>query len=481
MMLYKDREYNMEQTKYDVFISYSRKDYVDEHKNVIPGNEVSKIKDALTNAGISYWFDEKGIVSGEDYAAKIVKHIKASKIIVYISSEAANKSDWTRKEIACALMYKKYVIPVLLDDSPFHDSVMLRIVDLDRIDYYLNPQQGLDKLIRSINTYLEDQQAIIARKVADDKRRQEELESQHRLKEEEQKRQKRIDEIETEIAALESQKVEHKKAILQKEQELKLAQVDLEECESKIQKLQQKLQELRDSYFKDKVFSVNGVSFKMIHVEGGKFLMGCNDGEYREMPVHEVTVSDYFIGESEVTQALWKIVMGNNPSRFINDNHPVECVTWFDCQLFIKKLNEQLKHELSGYIFRLPTEAEWEFAARGGKNQEMEYAGNYPVNHIAWYYNNSDNTTHPIKNKLPNELGIYDMSGNVWEWCQDWYGDYNSTPQINPKGPLTGFFRVLRGGSWEGLSSFCRVAFRYSNNPKTSDDHIGIRLALVKP
>ena len=472
----------MEQTKYDVFISYSRKDYVDEHKNVIPGNEVSKIKDALTNAGISYWFDEKGIVSGEDYAAKIVKHIKASKIIVYISSEAANKSDWTRKEIACALMYKKYVIPVLLDDSPFHDSVMLRIVDLDRIDYYLNPQQGLDKLIRSINTYLENQQAIIARKVADDKRRQEELESQHRLKEEEQKRQKRIDEIETEIAALESQKVEHKKAILQKEQELKLAQVDLEECESKIQKLQQKLQELRDSYFKDKVFSVNGVSFKMIHVEGAKFQMGNKDGLYIEKPIHDVTVSDYHIGETTVTQALWMAVMGNNPSYFKGDNLPIECVCWNDCQVFIGKLNEKLEHILSGYRFRLPTEAEWEFASRGGqKSKKYNFSGSNTIDDVGWYENNSNNTTHPVKSKSPNELGLYDMSGNVWEWCEDFYGDYRSSSQINPKGSSSGSYRVLRGGCWNNPSSLCRITYRGGVSPEGQNNTYSFRLALAKP
>lgn len=158
----------MEQTKFDVFISYSRKDYVDEKKNVIPGNEVSKIKKVLTDAGISFWIDEEGIVPGEDYAAKITKHIKICKIFVYISSEAANQSDWTRKEIACALLYKKCIIPLLLDDSPFHDSVILRIADLDRIDYYLNPNLGLEKLVRSIKTYLEE--------LAVEKRRKEEEE-----------------------------------------------------------------------------------------------------------------------------------------------------------------------------------------------------------------------------------------------------------------------------------------------------------------
>lgn len=146
----------MGQKTYDVFISYSRKDYVDEHNNVIPDNEVSKIKEALAKAGVKFWMDEKGIVPGEDFAEKILKHIKASKIVVYISSASANQSEWTRKEIACALMYKKKVIPLLLDDSPFHDAVMLRIVDLNRIDYYINPEKGVESLTKAIKSQLDE-------------------------------------------------------------------------------------------------------------------------------------------------------------------------------------------------------------------------------------------------------------------------------------------------------------------------------------
>ena len=473
----------MDKTRYDVFISYSHKDYVDEQKNVIPGNEISKIKESLTGAGITFWMDEKGIVPGEDFAAKILKHIKACKVFLFLSSVSANQSEWTRKEIACALMLKKHVIPVLLDESPFDDAVMMRIVDLDRIDYYENPQEGISKLISSINTYLKRDKADEARRMADEKRRQEELERQRRQQEEEKKRQEQIEKIETEIAALEAQRTERKKVVLQKEQELKLAQVDLEACEAKIQKLQKKLQELSEPKKKeerDQVFTVDGVSFKMIRVEGGSFMMGSPDNNPDayddEKPPHEVTLSDYYIGETQVTQALWKAVMGKNPSRFKGDNNPIEEVSWTDCQEFINKLNTK-----TGRTFRLPTEAEWEYAARGGnKSRGDKYAGSDNIDEVAWYGNNSERVTHPVKQKKANELGLYDMSGNVWEWCQDWFDRYGSGKETNPTGRSGGSIRVLRGGSWFSDAQGCRVAYRGCGDPDNRDGDVGFRLALVQ-
>lgn len=167
--------------KYDVFISYSRKDYVDENKNVIPNNDVSKIKEALSKAGITFWMDEIGIIPGEDYASKITQHIKACKIFVYISSKAANHSDWTRKEIACALLYKKNLIPLLLDNSPFHDSVILRIADLDRIDYYVNQKLGLEKLVCSIKIILEELATREAHRIEEERKNLEELKLRQEL------------------------------------------------------------------------------------------------------------------------------------------------------------------------------------------------------------------------------------------------------------------------------------------------------------
>ena len=216
----------------------------------------------------------------------------------------------------------------------------------------------------------------------------------------------------------------------------------------------------------------------MIAVKGGTFTMGATSeqtGAFSdESPTHSVTLSDYYIGETEVTQELWTAVMGSNPSCFTgNMQRPVERVSWNDCQTFISKLNE-----LTGETFRLPTEAQWEYAARGGNQaQGRLYSGSNTIDDVAWYTSNSSSTTHPVKTKAPNELGIYDMTGNVWEWCSDWNGAYSSAAQTNPTGPATGSERVFRGGSWFSDATRCRVAGRGSSTPAFSDDNLGLRLA----
>ena len=212
-------------------------------------------------------------------------------------------------------------------------------------------------------------------------------------------------------------------------------------------------------------------------VAGGSFDMGCTreqrDCESDE-PVHWVTLSSYYIGQYEVTQAQWRAVMGNNPSEFQGcDQCPVERVSWEDVQEFIRRLNQR-----TGLKYRLPTEAEWEFAARGGNNSERyQYAGGNNLDEVGWYSRNAENKTHPVGQKKRNELGLYDMSGNVWEWCQDWYGDYPSSAQTNPTGPATGAYRVLRGGSWRGDPRYCRVAARSDDFPGNRFNFLGFRLA----
>ncbi|MBQ9363829.1 MAG: formylglycine-generating enzyme family protein [Bacteroidaceae bacterium] len=232
-------------------------------------------------------------------------------------------------------------------------------------------------------------------------------------------------------------------------------------------------------------YTVNGVSFKMVPVTGGTFWMGAqkrNSSGYNydadayndEAPLHSVTLSDYFMGETEVTQALWVAVMGNNPSNRQGDNLPVEQVSWDDCQEFITKLNT-----LTGQTFRLPTEAEWEYAARGGsKSQGYKYSGSNIIEDVAWYTGNSSSKTHDVGTKQPNELGLYDMSGNVWEWCQDWFDDYSSNAQTNPTGASSGSYRVDRGGGWNYAARGCRVSFRDSCTPTYTNYSFGFRLAL---
>lgn len=227
--------------------------------------------------------------------------------------------------------------------------------------------------------------------------------------------------------------------------------------------------------------TVGDVSFNMIRVDGGTFTMGAtseqgSDAYKDEKPTHQVALSPYYIGETEVTQALWETVMGKNPSLHEGDNRPVEYVTWKDCQKFIKKLNKW-----TGLNFRLPTEAEWEYAARGGnKSKGYKYSGSNKIIDVAWFYNNSKGQTHDIKTKQANELGLYDMSGNVWEWCQDWYGSYDSNMQTNPIGASSGSNFVLRGGSSSDFATSCRVS-RRNNFPldfNSTSFKIGLRLAL---
>ncbi|MBR6483299.1 MAG: formylglycine-generating enzyme family protein, partial [Bacteroidaceae bacterium] len=194
-----------------------------------------------------------------------------------------------------------------------------------------------------------------------------------------------------------------------------------------------------------------------------------------EKPTHQVTLSTYCIGKYEVTQAEWKAVMGTNPSRHKGDNLPVEGVSWGDCQEFIRKLNE-----LTGKQFRLPTEAEWEYAARGGKRSYgVKYAGGSDIDNVAWHQGNSNSTTHPVGQKRANELGLYDMSGNVMEWCQNWDGSYSSASQTNPQGPATGTARMLRGGSWNDARWYCRLSYRYGRVPDYRNGNYGLRLALL--
>lgn len=262
-------------------------------------------------------------------------------------------------------------------------------------------------------------------------------------------------------------------------------------------------------------FVVKGVSFNMVPVEGGTFIMGTK-GELTEndrwsmvfeKPAHEVTLSSYYIGQTQVTQALWLAVMGENPSYFnkwgnlnyyswhqrkynVDLQRPVEFVTWNQCKQFISKLNE-----ITGKSFRLPTEAEWEYAARGGrKSKGYKFSGSNEIDDVAWFWRNSGKTPfngnfkwdemnkdnhrpHAVATKMPNELGLYDMSGNMWEYCSDFFGDYNDSPQINPKGPESGDVHVCRGGSWFSNPISCRVTNR-DNFLNEGKNYIGLRLAL---
>ena len=236
---------------------------------------------------------------------------------------------------------------------------------------------------------------------------------------------------------------------------------------------------------------VSGVEIEMIYVKGGTFRMGAteeqeDDAYDREKPVHEVTLSDYYISKVEVTQGLWEKVMGTtiheqrikagySSTYGVGSDYPMYYVNWEEAQEFCTRLGQ-----LTGKNYALPTEAQWEYAARGGvKSRGYKYSGSNTIGNVAWYDDNSSESTHPVGTKQPNELGLYDMSGNVWEWCSDWDGYYSSESQSNPTGPSTGSIRVLRGGSWYYDAGYCRVSNRFSDDPSYRNYNYGFRVVLL--
>ena len=227
---------------------------------------------------------------------------------------------------------------------------------------------------------------------------------------------------------------------------------------------------------------INSLGMKFALIPAGSFLMGADrnfeEAWDRETPQHRVTISrPFYLGKTEVTQAQWTAVMGNNPSKFKGRTNPVEQVSWDDVQVFIQRLNQKEGHER----YRLPTEAEWEYAARAGSASAYSFGDNAArLGQYAWYDGNSGETTHPVGQKPPNAWGLHDMHGNVWEWVQDRYdGDYYSgSPSTDPRGPSSGSHRVLRGGSWSSLAASCRSAYRYVDSPDYRSGNLGCRLAL---
>lgn len=242
-------------------------------------------------------------------------------------------------------------------------------------------------------------------------------------------------------------------------------------------------------------FTVNGVSFTMVQVEGGTFTMGASreqgvDAESDEKPTHSVTLSTYYMGETEVTQALWQAVMGKSLTQIVKengwitygvgDNYPMYDISYEDCKTFVSKLNSLLSTQLGGKRFALPTEAQWEYAARGGnKSQGYKYSGSNSLSAVAWYTDNSGGASHTVKMKQANELELYDMSGNVWEWCQDLYSSYSSSSQTNPTGSSSGSGLVIRGGGWGSRARRCRVSDRNSFTPSYRYNDLGLRLCLL--
>lgn len=255
---------------------------------------------------------------------------------------------------------------------------------------------------------------------------------------------------------------------------------------------------LNDSTNKNIIFTLpNGPSFEMVFVQGGTFTMGCTEDQKGKceddaLPAHQVVLTDFYAGKYEVTQALWKAVMGTTVEQQckmagqhnvygVGDDYPMYYIHFREATTFCENLNQILANQIpEGYEFALPSEAQWEYAARGGvKDEPSMYAGGKFASDVAWYEGISEHSSHPVGQKQPNELGLYDINGNVWEWCQDWYDSYRSNAQTNPTGPSSGSYRVYRGGGWNYSASGCRVAVRYGDTPGGRNCFLGFRVVLL--
>jgi formylglycine-generating enzyme required for sulfatase activity len=231
----------------------------------------------------------------------------------------------------------------------------------------------------------------------------------------------------------------------------------------------------------------NSIGMKLVLIPAGEFLMGSpdsdSDAQSNEKPQHRVQISrPFYLGVYEVTQAEYEKVMGTNPSQFkeCGPRGPVEIVSWDDAQVFCQKLSALADEQAAGWRYRLPTEAEWEYACRAGSTSRFSCGDDYSwLDNYAWSITNSGSKTHPVGEKKPNAWGLYDMHGNVWEWCLDWRSDYTPGEQKDPCGPLSGPFKVLRGGSWQSPKALCRSATRHSASRYESDATIGFRVALA--
>ena len=474
---------------HSVFISYSRHDYVDNHGEVIPGNCISEILNALEKSGISYWIDKKGIYSGDEFKELLTTAIEQAQVFLFVSSESSNKSQWTAKEINVAVYEKKKIIPILIDDAKYNSSVKLDLVGLDFINYKSNPALALRELVKSIKKTLGTSDVDV-------KKVKEEIQALEKEGNALYAKEKRLYD---EIAS--------KKRLLGEGNKTcpvcgEVAEVNSLYCPRcgwayipfSTQKLDEKRLDTAKRVWTSSITNNKGyeapVSHElpapikelidnMVKVEGGSFTMGGtkeqgDEAFCDEKPPHKVTLSTYHLGRYPITQEQWKAVMGNNPSYFQGERHPVEMVSWDDCQEFVKKLKE-----MTGMRFRLPTEAEWEYAARGGnRGKGYKYSGGNLLQQIAWYNENSGGTSHEVGKKSPNELGIYDMSGNIWEWVQDWKGDFSEEEMTNPTGPEAGDEKVCRGGGWNREHDRCRVSYRGDDLPDLQYCSLGLRIAL---
>jgi formylglycine-generating enzyme required for sulfatase activity len=417
---------------FKIFICYAREDkepLEQLRKKLMPLQQSNRVQ---------LWYD-KEITGGKEWDAEIRFNLKSADLVLLLVSDDFFDSSYIHSvELREALdgheRRENVVAPVILYDCLWdHHPELSKLQALPEDakpvfmeEHWKRPDYGFTNVARGVVRILDDPEMQVRRE----------------------RKQKRLAELEKTQAA-DHARLEAERR--QREAETEAAQKKTED-------------ETRKKGLPD-----------MVLVKGGTFQMGSNEN-YDEKPIHEVTISDFEISKYPVTQKWWMDIMGQNPSHFKGEYLPVENVSWKHVQDFLQKLNARFP----GMDYRLPTEAEWEYAARGGEKgakDKYDYAGGNVLEELGWYSINSGGETHPVGRKKPNQLGLYDMSGNVWEWCQDWYGDYPTGSQTNPAGPTSGSNRVIRGGSWNRDPTHCRVAYRSNVTPDLRNYCVGFRLA----
>ena len=515
---------------YDIFLSYRRKD-ASGHSNVAVSRT---FKYAFEHHGYEVFFDFSDCTR-EFFADSIIPAIRTCRYFVLVLTKGClerckEKGDWLRREIEEALRFHRTIIPItpegefdgwptdMPDAVKALDGLQITTIHMDGIfeanmeqlikDRGMTPPQRRNegsencaKLKVKSNLdclmYVDEEECanLTANKLEKIPLRPGEymlkfesvenkadcIEEDYTMPNED--RLKKVDLLQIKQDREQREKEERERKEREKQEKARKEREERERKERERQEKERKKREVRERKEREArgEFEVNGAKFRMVYVEGGTFMMGATEEQNRdarndERPAHEVTLDDYYIGETEVTQGLWKAVTGSNPSEFQgDDNLPVENVSWEDTQAFIKELNG-----ITGRTFRLPTEAEWEYAARGGKKSKgYKYSGSNYIDKVAWYDENSGYRTHPVKGMAPNELGLYDMSGNVLEGCQDWFGLYSSDAQENPQGPSLGNFKTYRGGGFSIGTDYCRVSYRSIYTPTDRSKYRGFRLVMT--
>lgn len=447
---------------HDIFISHSSKD--------------KKIADALCisleNSDMKVWMAPRDLTPGKSYAAQISRAIKNTKCVILVFNSNSFNSHWVRKEIERAVGCCKVILPFILENIELDDEWDLYISSSHWLDVQNTElERATGYLIESVAKLLEVNLNNVEKKQNDFDSYQTFVYGSICINS------KIMGDLYLDGKYIGAIAPNHQYNI----KKVKIGLHNIEIRTNTISVLQSVKLDKNNQYSSVSIDESTSftettakINIEMVAVEGGTFLMGREGVENLEGPVHKVTLDSFFIGKYPLTQKQWNVVMNNNPSCFVSESNPVENVSWNDVQDFLNKL-----HGISGKGYRLPTEAEWEFSARGGNlSKGYRYSGSDDIFKVAWFKENSKQITHCVGQKEANELGIYDMSGNVCEWCYDWNTPYIQRAQLNPTGLLLGSKRVRRGGGYISEVDFCTNTFRHFHSPEFRHNYLGFRLVL---